>query len=534
MTVQGATSATSYETQNLTKTFPGVVAVRDVSIAVHCGEVHGFIGKNGAGKTVLMSVLAGLYPATSGQLRVGGDAVELAHYSPAKARAVGIALIPQEPLVAPERSVLENVFMGRMRSRRGILDVSSARRLVADVCERFAVSAKADQPMGEIGIEDQQMLALGRALFIDRARIILLDEITASLSRERKRVFGEAVSRMVNERPEISFTLITHHIDEILEFCNRVTVMRDGEAVETLDVKTATKASLASWIVGTENVSSGTLAAGSLPVGGVAADSPSGQDGQRGDPPVKDQPVKVRADSLGLGNELGSLSFELKIGEICGIAGLDGSGKDAAFNVLAGIEKPERGSIEIDGVKVSLRSPRDARRAGIAYLPKKREQFAMISGRSVEENLLLMMYPRLTSRLGLISGQKARSAALAAIGTWHIKTSGPSQPIDALSGGNRQKVILARIVQVAPDLYLLNEPTRGVDIATKPELLAIIRSNLSQRACVLLTSESEEELVEVCDRIIVLYRGVVVADLRRGHKNFNAGDVYRLIQGVAA
>src|SRR5450759_831889 len=233
-------SVFSYQTVDLTRAFPGVLAVDRVSISIRQGEIHGIIGKNGAGKTVLMSTIAGIYPATSGKLQISGDTIDLVHHTPARARELGIALIPQEPLFANHLSVFENLFMGRMPQRRGLVDFSAAQRILSQISERLGVKFDSDQAINTLRIEDQQMLALGRALYLDRAIVLLLDEITASLPRDRKRVLDQTLQRAIAERPEISVTLITHHIDEVIEFCDRVTVMRDGRAVQTIEVATTT------------------------------------------------------------------------------------------------------------------------------------------------------------------------------------------------------------------------------------------------------------------------------------------------------
>lgn len=511
----------SYATSDLTRAFPGVLAVDRVSIDVRQGEIHGIIGKNGAGKTVLMSTIAGIYPATSGRLQVGNDSVDLARHSPANARSLGIALIPQEPLFAKDLSVTDNLFMGRVPTRRGLVDFSGVNRTLAEISDRLGIRVRADQPMNTLLMEDQQMLALGRALYLDRARVLLLDEITASLPRSKKRVLLQTLRRAIAERPEISVSLITHHIDEVLEFCDRVTVMRDGQAMRTIDVATTTKAILAAWIVGSEDSAAvaGQPVAPAPVESAATATAPSSR-------------IVLSARSLGLGNALDNLSFELRLGEVLGIAGLDGSGKDELFAIIAGLRKPDRGAIGVNGKELAFKSPVDARRVGVAYLPKKRDQYAVLTGRSVEENALANIYPAITSRFGVIDSGRAHRLATEAVSTLHIKTPSLHTPIDDLSGGNRQKTMIARVLTGNPVVFLLNEPTRGVDLATKPELLSAIRVRLAQRAGVILTSESEEELVEICDRVLVLYRGKVVGDVNRGAPGFTAADLYRLVQGV--
>lgn len=528
-TTDGATTAgsSSYETVDLTKTFPGVTAVDHVSVSVERGEIHGIIGKNGAGKTVLMSTIAGIYPASDGRLQIGAESVDLTRHTPGRARDLGIALIPQEPVFAKDLSVIDNLFMGRIPQRHGLVDYSGADRALAEIADRLGIRVRPRQPIGSLALEDQQFLALGRALYVDKARVLLLDEITASLSRARKHVLGQTLKRAIAERPEISVTLITHHIDEVMEFCDRVTVMRDGRAVRTISVPTTTNAILASWVVGAEEG----------PQPGVAPADRSDRARGGGAPraaafDTTASAATITVKSLGLDGLLRDISFELQLGQVLGIAGLDGSGKDEFFSILAGIRRPDRGTVLINGREVSVRTPENSRRAGIAYLPKKRDQYAVLTGRPVDENALAMVYPWLT-RFGMIDHGRARRIVDDGVRSLNVKTPSIHTRIDALSGGNRQKTMIIRILATEPVVYLLNEPTRGVDLATKPELLGAVRSRLAARGCVIVTSESEDELVEICDRVIALYKGSVVADLTRGDPGFNAADLYRIIQGVS-
>jgi ABC-type sugar transport system ATPase subunit len=245
------TAGTSYEVVGLTKTFPGIVALEDVSMEVKKGEIYGIVGKNGAGKSVLMNVIAGLLPATSGEIRILGEPVDIRRYNSPRAHEMGVALVPQEPTWAPDMTVRSNLFLGSdLTHRFGIIDVPRFLKTVDEVMERVGIRARPDERMKHLPIEDQQMLAFGKALYIERARVILLDEITATLPRERKISFLEFLRAEVERSPDLSFTLISHHIDEIMEFCDRVTVMRDGKAIGPLEVKETSKAELADLITG--------------------------------------------------------------------------------------------------------------------------------------------------------------------------------------------------------------------------------------------------------------------------------------------
>lgn len=245
------TADTSYRVAGLTKTFPGIVALDDVSMEVKKGEIYGIVGKNGAGKSVLMNVLAGLLPATEGEIHILGEPVDIRRYNSPKAHELGVVLVPQEPTWAPDMTVRSNLFLGSdLTHRLGFIDVPRFLSTVREVMDRVGVRARPDTRMKHLPIEDQQLLAFGKALYIDKARVILLDEITATLPRERKIAFLEFLKTEVERSPDLSFTLISHHIDEIMGFCDRVTVMRDGKAIGPLEVKDTSKAELADLITG--------------------------------------------------------------------------------------------------------------------------------------------------------------------------------------------------------------------------------------------------------------------------------------------
>ncbi len=498
---------TAYRLEGLTKIFPGVVAVDRVDLEVREGEIHGIIGKNGAGKSALVGMIAGVIEPTEGTIWIGAEAVGKG-YSPARAHRLGVSLIPQEPLFAPDLSVVDNLYMGRPAGGpAGLVAEGERRRQVAEIAERLSVRAKPLQKMGELRIEDQQLLAFGKALYLDEARIILLDEITASLTRERK----ELLLRFLREAVEssgLSITLITHHIREVHEFCHRVTVMRDGGAVHTGPVAGATEAELARWVVGDASIH--------------VDRAPQAASGR----------TVLTVRGLSRTGEFADVDLDLAAGEVVGIAGLDGSGKDAFLAALFGLVAIDSGSVAVDGRPVRIRSPRDAQRYGIAYLPKKREEQAIVHGRSVEENVLISAYPQFSSRLGFIDRGRCAQIARETVAALGIKTPGLTADIDTLSGGNRQKVVVGRVATIGPKIFLLDEPTRGVDLGAKPQILRTVREQLARESGVIVTSESEEELLEVCDRVLVFYKGRVQSVLDR--RSLGVAAIYGAAQGIGA
>ena len=512
-----ATAGVSYQVEGLTKTFPGVVALKDVDMEVEEGEIYGIVGKNGAGKSVLMSVLAGLLPATEGEIRIRGQLVDHRHYNVPRAHDLGVELIPQEPTFAPDMSVQDNMFLGSgYAGRIGFMQRSRLIERVREVMDRLGIRARLDLPMKYAAVEDQQLLAFGKALFLNRSRVILLDEITATLSRQRKTEFLQFLKDEIERSPELSFTLISHHIDEIMGFCDRVTVMRDGSAIGPLKVSEISNAELADLITGVVAVSTAHSS------GSTSAKSER-----------EDQPKILTVRGLTSPDNLEDVSFELRSGEVLGVAGLaESSGKDALLPALVGLVRVTGGEVEVEGSPVRMTSPRAALKHGVAYLPKRREEEAIITERSVQDNLLASVYERLRNFLGVLNGSECRRMARNNVSDFGIKARSASARIDTLSGGNRQKVMLARLMNTSPVVLLLDEPTRGVDLGAKAEIMGLIRESLAADRAAIVTSESEEELVELCDRILIVHRGRLVRTLSRGEDKFTAAEVYRLVQGV--
>lgn len=511
-------SPPSYSLHELTRDFPGVRAVDGVSLCVQQGEIHGVIGRNGAGKSVLMGMLAGIISPSSGSVQVGAARMDARNASPIVARRMGISLIPQEPQFARPLSVLDNLFMGTaLTDRLGRLRHAAMAEQVRQLCDRLRIDASPHTRMGALPIETQQMLAFGKAVHIDRARVVLLDEITASLTQARKQMLLQVLRETARTQADISFTLISHHISEIMEFTDRVTVMRDGRAVATLETATTVADTLAHWIVG---------------------DTPAVAIEHRTAAPAKDPNTASPAPALELrglacADALAPLDLRVEVGEVVGLAGLEGSGKDTVMELLFGLRRPSGGTVHLRGEAVHLASPRQALRLGLALLPKHREAQAIIHRRSVMDNMLISSHRLLECMGGFLSRRRSRALATQACQDLLVKTPGIDTPIDHLSGGNKQKVLINRLALTRPLVFLLNEPTRGVDISAKPPLLKVVRERLAEHSAVLMISESEEELTAICDRVLVFFQGRVCADLRRGSPAFNVGEIYRQLQGVS-
>jgi len=512
----------SYRLSKLTKVFPGIEAVSDVDLSVNQGEIHGIIGRNGAGKSVLMSLICGAQTATSGRIEIGGTPVAITDFNPVKARTLGIALVPQEPRFAPRLSILDTMFMGgALTTKFGFLRSSDMRRKTIEAAGSVGLDVDPDALMMQLPIESQQLLAFAKAQFIDEAKIILLDEITASLSRERKIMLLSLLRDLVRRYPDRSYTLISHHVAEIMEFCDRVTVMRDARNVATIDVASTSAEDLANWIVG--DTPAMQFSQIKMPSRPVLAPHDATAD--------KASPL-VAVTNLTSQPFFKNISFTLEKGDVVGFAGLDGSGKEEAAQALFGLMRIDDGRFEMAGEQLELASPSEAMRHGIVLLPKHRERQAVIQRRSLLENILISGYRQFSTALGLIDQAQVQRVSEEKIAEFKIKAQGPKAAMNNLSGGNKQKVLIARLTLNDPRLLLLIEPTRGVDLATKPEILKSIRHDLSHNSAVIMLSESEDEMIAICDRIYVFFRGAIIAVLKRGEKNFSVSTLYKTIQGV--
>lgn len=496
----------SYSVQGIRMDFSGVKAVADASFEVKEGTVHGVIGKNGAGKSVLMNMIAGVLTPTGGQMTLHGHNADLKRWSPRAAKERGVALIPQEPPDLPFLTVQDFLFMGdRKMVKAGIVQHKSMRRKISEMDERLALRVRAADQMAALPIEVQQLLAFGKAVFLNDARIVLLDEITASLSGERR----EALLKQLRElRAGRSFTLISHRISEIMAACDSVTVMRDGVSVQTVTIASTSPHQLAAAIVGNADTHVHVVQ----------------------EPRLRGEPV-LRLEKVSSPPSLEKIDLVVHKHEVLGLAGVEGSGKDELLEAIAGL-RPFQGHVHLDGSDVKVNTPRRAARSGLAYLPKKREELATIHAMSVLENIVLPVARMLASPFGFISEAKLRGAGAPLVRQMQVKTPSLDTDIDNLSGGNKQKVMLARLQLMRPKVYLLNEPTRGVDIATIPEILRVVREKLTEHSAVIMTSESEEELLETCDRVLVFVRGRAVRCLERGNPDFTVGAIYRTAQGV--
>ncbi len=484
--------------EGISKAFLGVVALDDASLQVLPGEVHAVIGQNGAGKSTLMKILNGVYHRDAGTVVFQGKPVDF--HSPQEAQAAGVSTIYQEINLVPYRSVAENVFMGREPTRWGLLDTARMNREASEILARLGVQVDVRQPLSTLNLALQQMVAIARAISTN-ARLVIMDEPTSSLDEQEVAVLFDVIRGL--KQDGISVIYISHRLDELFEICDSVTVMRDGRTIETRPMAGATRVELVARMLGKE-------------IGEVRRSGATGF--QERAQPVGGETLLVARDLTN--DDLHGADVTVHAGEIVGLAGLLGSGRSEMARAIFGAD-PVGGDLEIKGARVHWTSPRDAIRAGLGFLAEDRKADGIIPHMSVRENLTLAALPVL-SRAGVVDTGEQRAIVDRFIERLGIKTSGPDQPIRELSGGNQQKVLLARWLCLNPDLLLLDEPTRGIDVGAKAEIQRLIDELSQEGLGVLLISSELEEISEGADRVVVLREGHTVAEFSHAEASQDA------------
>lgn len=483
---------TVLEARGVSKRFPGVVALDDVSFTLRAGETHALVGENGAGKSTLIKVLTGVHRPDGGELLLSGQQVHFAR--PFEAQQAGISTIYQEVNLVPLMSVARNIFLGREpRTRLGLIDFGRMHREAATLLEGFRVTVDPRRPLHTLGVGTQQMVALARAVSV-RAQVVIMDEPTSSL--EPREV--ETLFRVIEDlrRQNIAVLYVSHRMDELYRVCDRVTVLRDGRHIHTGDLADLERVQLVSMMLGREITE--------VRRHGVTSFGDEDHD-------IARKPI-LTADGLTSRHRLDDISLDLHPGEVLGLGGLLGSGRSETAKALAGALPLDKGTISVAGRVLRRISSASAIRAGISLLPEDRKAEGIVPGLSVRENIVLAALPRL-SRGGIVSRKRQDRIVDIFMKRLRIKASSPEQKVGELSGGNQQKVLLARWLCLEPKVLLLDEPTRGIDVGAKAEVQALIDELAQEGLAVLLISSDIEELIEGSDRIVVLRGGATAGEL---------------------
>ena len=471
------------EAKGISKSFPGVKALDTVDLTLRAGEVHALTGENGSGKSTLSKVIAGMHRPDTGTLWIDGERCELT--SPADAIARGIVMISQELTLAPTLTVAENIFLGRLpRSAWGKIDWARLNRDAIAVLDRLGVHVDPRMLVSDLSIELQQEVEIARALSTD-ARLLILDEATSSLSEAATQRLLELV---VQERQKgMAVLMITHRMPEIYAVSSVATVLRDGQLISTVPIPETSEEQLVKLMVGRE-----------------LGDYYSKQEIAKGE---------VVLEINGLEAEDGGFAptdLILRRGEILGLAGLAGSGKSEFAQALGGAIAA-RGRVAVAGKPIALGDPRATIRAGIGYVPDDRKGAAILPVRDISENFALAWMDRLT-RNGLISLRRQKAEVALAIRDYNVVTASAETLISTLSGGNQQKIVLGRIFRRRPDILVLNEPTRGVDVGAKTEIYKMLQQAAKEGAGIIVISSELPEILGTSDRIAVFFEGKIVAE----------------------
>ena len=480
-----ATSPPPAALAGVSKRFGATQALADVSLALLPGEIHGLVGENGAGKSTVVKVMAGIYEPDSGSVVVDGKPVLL--HGPAHARSLGIAVVHQEPRLFPDLTVAENVFMGHAPTGGfGTVSWREMRRSADKIFESLSVRMDSGDIVRGLSMADQQLIEIAKALSIE-ARVLILDEPTASLSaHEVERLF--AIVRQTRDRG-VAVLFVSHRLEEVFDLCDRATVLRDGRHVITAPTSELTAATLVRHMVG-RSVS--LFPRSAAKIGDVLLD--------------------VR--NLTRVGAFRDVSFSVRAGEIVGLAGLFGAGRTEVARVLFGLDRADSGEVLLDGKRVRFGTASAALRAGLAYVPEDRHLDGLVEGFSIAENVTLPILPRLFPRL-FVDHRRERGLADGYIDRLRIRSTGAGELIEALSGGNQQKVVIAKWLATNPRVLILDEPTRGVDIGAKVEVHRIISDLAASGLGIVLISSELPEVLAMSDRILVLHEGRVAAEIPR-------------------
>ena len=472
------------ELRHATKSFGAVRALIDGSVDLRPGEVHALLGENGAGKSTLVKILAGVYQPDSGTLTVGGEQVTL--HGPAAARQAGLAVIYQEPTLFPDLTVAENMFVGRQPLTSGRrIDRRAMHDAAAAIFDRLGVPLDPARPARGLSIADQQVVEIGKALSLN-ARVIVMDEPTAALSAAEVDRLFEVTRTLQAQGAAVLF--ISHRLEEVFAICSRVTVMRDGSHVLTSDLAGLTANDLVRAMVGRE----------------LAERPPQAPGAPPGDP-------VLTVERLTREGVFTDISFTVRSGEIVALSGLVGAGRSEVARAVFGIDRYDAGQVTVRGKQLKSASPTSAMAAGIGFVPEDRRQQGLVMEMSVQQNVALASLARLRKG-GLVRASAERAMASDWAARLKIKYGRLTDPVSMLSGGNQQKVVLAKWLGRQPSLLIVDEPTRGIDVGTKAEVHHLLTQLARDGVGILMISSELPEVLGVSDRILVMREGVLVAE----------------------
>lgn len=474
------------EVSGVSKRFDATQALSDVSLTLYPGEVHAIVGENGAGKSTLIKIMTGIFPPDSGSMRLAGDS--FAPRNSADAQRRGVAAIYQEPSVFPDLSVAENIFIGH-KDRGWMVDWSSMTRDAKEILAMLDIDLDPRLPAAGLTVAGQQAVEIAKAISLE-VQVLIMDEPTAALSaHEVDRLFRQ-VRKLRDSGVAVLF--ISHRLEELFAISDRISVFRDGRHISTRPAADVTEESLVREMVGRDPAEF--FSRELHPVGEIA----------------------LRVSSLGRQGVFSDVSFELRRGEVLGFAGLVGAGRTDVALALFGVAPADSGTVELGGERIEVKSPGDALAHGIAYLSEDRRRLGLSLAQSVTANITLAALDRYTTQLGLLDRSKERQEAELLRQRLGIRTPGLSTPVSLLSGGNQQKTMLAKWLNVAPTVLILDEPTRGIDVGAKADVHRFVDELARSGIAIILISSDLPEVIAMSDRVAVMREGTLRGIFSRG------------------
>ncbi len=468
----------------ISKTFPGVKALQHVDFSLRSGEIHALLGENGAGKSTLMKILSGVYQKDAGEIRINGETVEIAN--PKQAEAHGITIIHQEMNLIPGLTVMENIFLGREPANfLGFIDWGEMKRRTEALLKSLGTTIAATDIVSGLSIGEQQMVEIAKALSVE-TKVLIMDEPTAALTeRETECLF--AIMRQL-AADGVGIIYISHRMEELFALSDRITILRDGTYVGTVETKTAVFDQLIKMMVGrdvTERFPKQTV-----PIGGEV----------------------LRVENLSRPGVLHNITFSVRAGEIVGVAGLMGAGRTEMARAIFGADQADTGAVYVEGQKRTITCPADAIAAGIGLITEDRKHQGLILGLSVGENMTLASLDKCV-RGGLICGEAENEVVAEHIEKLKIRTPGAAQLVKNLSGGNQQKVVIAKWLTTCPKVLIMDEPTRGVDVGAKAEIYQIMNMLAAAGVAIIMISSELPEILGMSDRVVVMSQGRIAGEL---------------------
>lgn len=489
--------------QQLSKRFPGVLALDAVTLEIRKGDCHALIGENGAGKSTLGKVLAGVYTADSGEMRMNGTVIAPA--SPLMARRLGIAMVHQELAFCPNLTVAENLCLGDFPRRGGFVNRSRMRQVAQSMLDEIEADLSVDAPIAELTTGQEQMVQIAAALGVN-AQVIVMDEPTSSLSTKESEHLFLLLAQL--KQREITVIYVSHRMEEIFRLCDRVSVLRDGKHIATESIRDTSAERVVQQMIGRP----------------LAVSHPAHLSHQPG-------AERLRVENWSSPGKFRNVQFTLRAGEILGLAGLVGAGRSEVAQAIFGMDPGATGRLFVNGQEQTIRSPQDALALGIGFLPEDRKRQGLVLTMNCRENASLAALPNLTSN-GFIRRHEERATAQQYAAQLRVKAPGIDAPISGLSGGNQQKIALAKWLARHCKILIVDEPTRGVDVGAKSEIHQLLDDLASQGTAILLISSELPEILNLSRRVIVLREGAQKVELQR--EEFSQPTLMRWMAGLSA